>query len=210
MKKIITGLAVVSVAVIAVTSVANADNSNGGPPDDVPAASSNVRAPSTAYADWGRQHANGKVSDAAADDFAGALQATEDQLVEDRSASLSISYPDGRQINVVPTQRGGLCTSFQRGAELPDVGCGDGFASDGTAVISVATADGPPELYGVVASDVTSLTITTTDGEEHPIAIDRSTVWWVGERGTHIKSMRVIRHGKAFDSSDRFSTADPG
>jgi hypothetical protein len=116
----------------------------------------------------------------------------------------SIRFGADRRIGVIPGESNSLCQNVEVDGSSIYRGCGQGFADDGTAIAYTIGGGDPTTLIGLVASDVESIDIETTDGEQHALDIVDGAVWWSASSNTHVRSMTTVRDGVSHVETDRF------
>lgn len=120
------------------------------------------------------------------------------------SSARTINFGSDQRITVGGTDDGALCLlAVETGVDFATLrSCGHDFPETGVIGGYNTTVDQPVRFRGVVAKDVTSLSILTSEGEMHPLDISHGAFYWVPEKGETIKNMTVVRAGnKLVDDS---------
>ncbi len=121
-------------------------------------------------------------------------------------ASRSIDVGVTTRIGVVPTTSGTLCYLVEERARTTYQACGEDFAPDGTAAAYTTGAGDPISLIGLVADDVTSVSLVTDDGATHEVRIIDGAIAWYAPADVRIVSLTTVRAGERHVETDRFGS----
>lgn len=111
---------------------------------------------------------------------------------------------------VIPTTSDALCYDAQQAGTSMLRICGHGFPTTGVIASYTTGPDTPTSLVGVVARDVTSVRLVTSDARTHDVDVSRGVIWWTAPVGARIRSMVAIRAGLPLVERQLFSSASPG
>jgi hypothetical protein len=106
-------------------------------------------------------------------------------------------------IAAYPTASGQTCFVGRQLDTARFGGCTAEFSEGGLVPAYNQSSDAAPSVTGLVAADVTSLDIITTDGEHHLVDPNSGGFWWTSD-GSAIDSILTVRDGRTYVESELF------
>lgn len=113
----------------------------------------------------------------------------------------------GKRIAAIPTTRGDVCFVSGRGGVDEVASCVQAAPESGVAsFVTLMAGEQPDEARGLVAADVTALTVVTDDEVRHPVEIADGAFWWTSpSEDARIVALEAERGGATF--TDDFTDA---
>lgn len=110
-----------------------------------------------------------------------------------------------RNINVVPAPLG-LCLAYSKAHEIITISCFPEFSPSGLHVEYSYESEQPLEVFGVVTSGVSTVTIQTSDGKSIPIKVTNDAFAWTAPTPeSRVISITSTRSGQTTRVEDLFS-----
>lgn len=188
--KIAVGASVLSLGLLGVGAAVAAN-----PPENA-AAQERANVPFTAAAAW---HGSSENASAKGLSLVDGLANTYDDEAGAASESSLARFPDGGELAVVPTRKGGLCFQAARGDRDLSALCTPKFNDNGTQTVYRMATGERSELVGVVDRNVDSVSLTLDDGSKVEVPIVDGTIMWVAPPGRDAVTITTDRGGKIVD-----------
>lgn len=113
----------------------------------------------------------------------------------------------GRGLNVIPDEEGNLCLTMSTIGQLNSVSCFPALPASGVQ-LNVHYATGEPiVLFGLATDGVTAISVETSDGDRHEIAIENQAfVWSAPSAATKVTAVETVRFGQVTREDGAFVT----
>lgn len=117
------------------------------------------------------------------------------------ASSSHVRFPVG-DISVVATRKGGICFRASHG---PTTGrgamCAPHFNPNGTLTIYIMETGKRSELVGLVADDVTEVSVTLGDGTVQSVPVTHGALMWTAPHGHEAVTITTKRDGKVVEQT---------